>query len=172
MYDGSVFFIQPFDLLSVDDSTGKFLKKKCKTRGLVQVKFGDDPNEAKLVAMRSALTRYEKYVARFNHINDLQREKKFPPLEKDQMMRDAEEWIPRLKKAIAKIGAVVGDKEKEARDRQVDELMAKTTALPKAEELSLPDLRQACRERNIDFKPSWRRSNYIKALRAPVKEQP
>jgi len=163
-YDSRNYTIPALEWTTVSDAAGHFMLEKCKSRGLVMIRYNDDIEVLKLKGMTNAIRRYEYAVEHHKRTNMRQDELKFPPVPKSQMVRESEEQIPALKKAIAALQARVDPKKAKVRAEKLDALTEKAIELPGLAEMTVEDLRDEARKEKIEFKNNWTRKMFIDKL--------
>jgi len=173
-YDRQLYVFPAFEVVDVHPDAADFLIGKHKRTGIMRVRYGDNEDKVKLACMTAKLMWYRGAVARHERCNELQKEKKFPPLPIDPATRIAKAAIPEYEKIVAemreKCGEIEGGEVVDEIQANLSRAKARPVDMPTLETQDLTVLRQMCKDRSIEFNMRWPRTSYVKAIKKHDKE--
>lgn len=169
MYDGVLYEFPPFDVLSLTEDAGRHIAHKYKRKGLVAVRYGDDPDQVKLRGLSELARWLRSGLRRHESINALQAEKKFPPLPEDDHVREAQRDLEAIEREIENMRRSMGVDEQKKAQEEIAAAFEKGRGaqMPDLEDCKIEELRRIARDRGVRFNVRWGR----KRMRQAIEEQ-
>lgn len=167
-YDSIPYTFEPKSVLSLSDEAGRFLAATGKRFGLVPVHFGADVSQIRLAGLRARLFYYRRILAEHELTNALQVEKKFPPIQDSDAVRQAKLAEPIYAQAVAKLEEKLGVEADREYKRDLAEVLEDAALqVPALAEGTIDDLRNEY-ERVAGVSPSMAWNG--KTLRARIRD--
>lgn len=168
MFDSVPYIFGPRSVLTVADEAGRHIGAQGSRFGLVEVHFGDDPDKIRYVGLRARMLYYRNVLEGHKRMNAQQAEKKFPPIEESDAVKQAKIAFPIYEKALGKLEEQLGDEAAAAYQKDLEAmLLEEAIPLPQLKDASLTAMRDECTRLGIDWKPGW---NYME-LREAIEAQ-
>lgn len=169
-YDGELYAFPPFEIVSVSDECGTHMVNKHRRVGLRQVRFGDDPAEVKLACIKELVTFYRRAIMQHERVNAEQVEKKFSPLPKPPVVKEAEQYLPDLERALKKLEKGSEEKESAERKKRIEDALGVDFEMPKLEQMDMDAIRAFARDRGVDYDRRWGKAKLISAINEQLAE--
>ena len=145
-YDAKPYEFPPNELVRVSDPAGKLILKHLAMKGLQEVKYGDDPLQISFRAINSIVTFHKRQIDDHERANEIQAEKKFPPLIAPPSVKLARRALKTYGPIYDEMRAKVDGEADDELARKIKSSVSTVSEMPDVTEMTLEDLRSTLKK--------------------------